>query len=79
MKTLTKAEEAFIDQYTRTLLIEWGVQTLSHGSFAIQIDAAPVIRDCCIEYASEKGWVSKAEPRRVLAKGFTVAASALKR
>lgn len=69
---MTQAEQDFLEQLTRKKLVDWCEQTLVQGSFV----GEPAI---CLELAVGKGWVSKNEPRRVLAKGFTTAEAFLKR
>ena len=77
---MTKAEENFIDQYARKLLVEWARQTLAFDQ--INEPERLDIRQGTMTYfdhAIEKGWVSKREPRKVTAKGFGVAVAFLKR
>jgi hypothetical protein len=73
----TQAEIDFIDQYARKLTVEWADAQL-HGA---DISASnPKHRDhIYFVHALERGWVSKAEPHRLLAKGLGVATSFLKR
>jgi hypothetical protein len=76
----TKAEENFIDQYTRKLLVEWAKQTIAFGSIN-----EPTKSDektgmlIYFEHAKSKGWVGKSIPHRLTAKGFASAAAFLKR
>ena len=81
---MTKAAQNFIDQYTRKLLIGW-----AHHQVTYPMEGNPPLEICgphqCsygyapyVEYAISKGWLSK-DGERVLAKGFAVAVSALKR
>ena len=80
---MTKAQQTFIDQYTRRLLIDWAHHQVSAGFNLEALEACGPQQcghgyDVYIEYAKHKGWVSK-DGKRVLAKGFSVAASAVKR
>jgi len=83
----SKAEEAFIDQYTRKLMVDWAAHMIlySDGSIvkeAVQDDLHPEVRydlNPYIDHALAKGWLTKREPHRLTAKGFGVAAAFLKR
>ena len=85
---MTKAEQLFIDQYTRKLLVDWAhhqaVAPEDPSVFEDRIALERCGHQCAlgyqpyIDYAKHKGWVSK-DGKRVLAKGFSVATSALKR
>tara|TARA_Y100000034_G_scaffold99782_1_gene122767 strand:+ start:34 stop:255 length:222 start_codon:yes stop_codon:yes gene_type:complete len=71
----TKAEETFIDQYTRSILVKWGDHLLrGYDSPSHQIHEQPYL-----DHALKKAWVTKKEPRRLTAKGWQTAASFLKR
>ena len=80
---MTKAEQTFIDQYTRKLLIDWAHHQLSAPETPFRLETCGP-SECAyghqiyINYAMSKGWVSK-DGTRVLAKGFTVATAAVKR
>ena len=80
---MTKAEQTFIDQYTRKLLIDWAHHQVVSPENPIRLETCGP-QECAyghqayINYAMGKGWVSK-DGTRVLAKGFTVATSAVKR
>ena len=80
MAERTKAEEAFIDQYTRKLMVEWAKQSLAFGSVN-EPTTADLTSGMMVyfDFALSKGWLSKREPHRLTAKGFGVAASFLKR
>ena len=72
----TKGEQEFIDQYTRSLTVNWADQCIRGGG----IPDVPGIRDTPYwEYASLKGWITKAEPRRLTATGLRTAAAFLRR
>ena len=83
---MTKAEQSFIDQYTRKLLIDWAHHqvTAPTDPFGAELPTEKCGHRCSygydtyVEYAITRGWVSK-DGRRVLAKGFATATSALKR
>jgi hypothetical protein len=71
---MTKAEGLFVDQMTRKLLVDWCARQVGEGSpFGSVLPSEPFV-----EYAIEKGWLSK-DRTRVLAGGFTTAASFLRR
>ena len=76
----TKSEEAFIDQYTRKMMVEWAKQSIAFGAIneptPADINSGLTIY---FDLALAKGWVSKRTPHRLTAKGFQVAASFLKR
>ena len=75
----TKSEEAFIDQYTRKLLVEWAVHMILYPDGSIENPEIRYILNPYIDHALSKGWLTKREPHRLTAKGFQVAASFLKR
>ena len=68
---MTKAEEAFIDQYTRKMLVEW-------ANLCVRGEEIPHLPCHYFNHARRKGWVSK-KSFTLTAKGFQVAASFLKR
>ena len=76
----TKAEENFIDQYTRKLLVLWAQQTLAFGKInePTRADTARGT-DLYFEHVRTRGWVGKKEPARLTSKGFSTAAAFLKR
>ena len=82
---LTKAEQDFLEQHAREHLKEWCAQTIVAGGIVDVGGGGPtphqkLVATQCLELAVEKGWVSAASnPRRVLARGFAVAESFLKR
>lgn len=77
---MTKAEQDFIDEYARKLLVDWAKQTLAFGQIndPTEGDKKKGLM-VYFEYAIDKGWVGKSEPRRVTAKGFSTAAAFLRR
>jgi hypothetical protein len=83
---MAKAEDDFIEQFARVLLVQWCVQTLSTSTVGISnprdaggYDVSQAMAKLCMDLASEKGWVGKSEPKKVLAKGFSTAAAFLRR
>lgn len=71
----TAAEEKFIHEYTRQLLIGWSVTQIYDGSLDVNPEGGDRVY---LDHAVEKGWISK-DMSRVLAAGFTTAAGQLKR
>ena len=65
-------EQKFTHEYTRQCMIEWADHQLRVGRLPTSAE------EPYLSYAVSKGWVSK-DLSRVLAAGFTVAASQLKR
>lgn len=81
---MTKSEEDFIEQFARVLLVQWCAQSLANGQVTNFYSAGgyqvpSVMGDLCMAHAEEKGWLGKATPKKVLAKGFTTAAAFLRR
>lgn len=81
---MTKAEEDFVEQFARVLLVQWCVQTLASGQIVIECNAGGYqvpqpVANLCLAFAAEKGWIGKSEPKKVLAKGFATAAAFLRR
>lgn len=79
-----KAERDFLTEYTRVHLMEWCCQTISQGRImdvraAAETVAQKTTADFCLILAREKSWVSQSDPPKVLARGFAVAESFLKR
>ena len=75
MADRTVAEMKFINEYTRTLLVNWCTRQLQ-GAYPIvpsEDRYGPYI-----QYARDKKWLSKKEDR-VLGPGFSTAAGFLKR
>tara|TARA_B100001094_G_scaffold282235_1_gene294213 strand:+ start:4023 stop:4310 length:288 start_codon:yes stop_codon:yes gene_type:complete len=80
MAERTKAEENFIDQYTRKLLVDWAytqtVRPMDEDPLkSMHLHGRPVF----LEHALARGWLTKRTPHRLTAKGFSVATSFLKR
>lgn len=71
---MTKAEQYFIDQMTRKMLVEWAENFIEHS----QMPSLPSYKRVFVEHAQKKGWVS-ADGQRILAAGFNTAAAFLKR
>ena len=91
---MTQAETDFLNEYVRTLLVKWGDYCLRNGHLPEGSDlpegslVTPLvlgkIRDLemhpmYLEYAVEKGWLTKAKPYRLTAKGMSSAAAFLRR
>ena len=70
---MTQAESDFVEEYARSLLVTWADRCV-RGS-ALDLDADSPYVKCALD----KGWLTKSNPPRVSAKGFTAAASFLKR
>lgn len=72
---MTEAEKDFMDEYARSLLVRWADRSLRTGSVGdVAEEDEPYF-----SYAIDKGWIGKAAPRKVTAKGFSTAASFLRR
>jgi hypothetical protein len=68
------AESTFVDQFVRRLLVGWAEHAIVHGSI-------PVVEHSHVQfltYASDKGWITKREPKTLTAKGWNTAASFMK-
>lgn len=72
---MTQAESDFIEEYTRSLLVGWADRCVRGLALDFNEDAEGPYVQCALD----KGWLTKAKPPRVSAKGFTAAASFLKR
>jgi hypothetical protein len=72
----TKGELAFIDQYTRKLLVDWANVCIQRGDLP---DSFETSSNVYVEHALEKGWLTKRTPRALTAKGWSTAAAFLKR
>jgi hypothetical protein len=72
---MTKAEEAFVDQMTRKMLVEWCESQVISGlpRFPVMPESNPFV-----QYAMKKGWVASSL-LKVLSGGFTTAAAFLRR
>jgi hypothetical protein len=75
----SKAEEAFIDQYTRKMMVEWAKQSIAHGGLNEPTTPGKGWMMVYFDHARAKGWLTKRTPHRPTAKGFGVAVSFLKR
>jgi len=73
----SKAEENFIDQYTRKLMVDWAFHVVRFPDGGVP--PVPGANGPYVEHALKKGWLTKRTPHRLTAKGFGVAASFLKR
>lgn len=70
---MTQAESDFVEEYARSLLVGWADECVRGLVLALD-EGNPYVK-CALD----KGWLTKAKPPRVSAKGFTAAASFLKR
>jgi hypothetical protein len=68
---MTSAEEDFLAELTRSQMVQWAALQLEGQPFTPSAQGLTVAR--------EKGWLSKSDPPRVLAKGFSAATAFLKR
>lgn len=73
MSDRSAAETDFIDEMTRTMLVKWADQLVREG--AISPEPSGVYG----EHALGKGWLGAKTPRRLTAKGWSTAASFLRR
>ena len=71
---MTKAEEEFVNQMARKMLVDWCLFYLQHGT--LPTDLMP--ENVFVAHAIEKGWVS-ASLLKVLSTGFNTAAAFLRR
>ena len=78
MTERSRGELVFIDQFTRKLMVTWGGHCVAFGSLT-NLDPPNKLTEACLTHALSKGWLTKREPRRLTAKGWTVAVSFLKR
>lgn len=71
---LTSGEAQFLDQYTRSLMVQWCHQQLTTGN------APPFDQNLAAyyNYAKTKGWISKKDGT-VLSAGWKIGAAFLKR
>lgn len=74
---LSAAESKFMNEFTRTMLVEWCDQCIRKGEITDQQIHGE--RSLYLAYAQGKSWVSKKAPFKVLSGGFTAAAGFLKR
>lgn len=72
---MTQAESDFVEEYTRNLLVGWA----DHCVRGLALDFDADMSSPYVKCALDKGWLTKVKPLRVSAKGFTAAASFLKR
>lgn len=83
-KPMSETEKEFIHEYTRVYLVDWCCQTLVHGHIVSVDEAATTagqkaLAPKCLEYAETKGWVGKSTPKKVVASGYKIATSFLRR
>jgi len=76
----TAAEKAFIDQYTRRLMVDWAFVCVGSGELpADQFSDEKAEHNPYVAHALAKGWITKRLPRRLTTTGWSTAASFLKR
>jgi len=77
LSDLSAAQRKFLNEYVRTLLVQWAAYEVENGSPHPSLNEhTPSI---FVRFALEKGWVTKRSPRRLSAGGWGTAASFLKR
>ena len=75
MTTENKSQLDFLEEYTRTKLVDWcAVEVL--GGEPVNFEALP---SKLVQLALEKAWISKRTPHTITAKGYYVAAAFLRR
>jgi hypothetical protein len=72
----SKAEESFIDQFTRSLTVGWADHMVRFPGGPSPLKGVDPVY---VEHALAKGWLTKRTPYKLTAKGFQVAAAFLKR
>jgi hypothetical protein len=72
---MTQAELEFVEEHTRSLLVGWADRCVRGLVLEFDTDTDNPYVKCALD----KGWLTKSKPPRVSAKGFTAAASFLKR
>ena len=78
MSERSKGENAYIDQKTRQLMSEWANVCVQAGKLpADQFKEGS--SNPYVQHAFAKGWITKREPRRLTASGWSTAAAFLKR
>lgn len=77
MPEVTKGELSFIDQFTRTKMIDWANDCVLNG----KISEKAFLPDTCpySKHALQRGWITKRTPARLTEAGWACAASFLKR
>jgi hypothetical protein len=71
----SQGELAFIDQMTRKMLVDWAGWCIKHPDRPLPLAEVSVY----VEQALRKGWLTKKSPYRLTSKGWSTAASFLKR
>ncbi len=80
----TKGQDEFIDQQTRALMVAWCDRAIRDSDFLTHAVSAVSTQDDLVyaQYATNKKWLSAPDPvgdRRILAAGWAIATSFLKR
>lgn len=73
---MNKAELDFVNEFARRLLVDWANTCIQVGQLPDSFDKPSNVY---VEHAIEKGWISKTTPRKLTAKGYSTAASYLRR
>lgn len=68
-------EARYINERTRSRLVVWADDCLEHGIITFTALDELIFKP----FALEKGWLGKSEPHTLTSKGFSTAASFLKR
>ena len=77
LKDLNSSQLDFLKERTRQKMVEWAEEELLSGESPPEVlQENPSI---FVQYAMEKGWVSKRTPRKLLAGGWKTAAAFLRR
>lgn len=74
---MSKAQEAFIDQYTRKLMVKWAVVAVQGGDLGFR-NLAPEKQRLFLEHALKRSWLRQ-DLTDLTAKGYGIATSFLKR
>lgn len=77
MSERSAAEQEFIDQYTRKLMVEWCAATAATGMSPTAARIQPEL-DPFVQHAITKTWLAK-DGSRILTNGWLTAARFLKR
>ena len=73
-------ELKFINEYARSLLVEWARVCAQNGSLPLeQFSDERAEKNIYLAHALKKGWLTKKEPRRLTEGAWGLAANFLKR
>ena len=77
MQGENKAQEDFLTEYARSVLVNWcAAEALGYETIGGTVDQAP---EKLVALALEKGWITRRTPHKITAKGYSVAAAFLRR